>query len=339
MTRQSQNSTPSSSTHHSTPSSYAGGTSAGATHDSPSSSTHPSTSSSVPRQLPHVEMPHDPGSPPELTGERDEPRIYITINNKSLHPSDICARKMTDTFKKGMIPEGCRWKCVPQYQRDIYWERWRSYFDWDPRITAKIMAAYERHAKVRYKALMNKLLSKGERPIYVTEEAWSRYVEYWESDDFKARARSWGGTAEIQRMREEMSQSAEEAGDDPHVDETDLYYKVVGVDHKGRVYGLGSTGRRYNDPGASSSQGPPSQDFATLQSNVSRCLSPENVVAGYLFSAGYYRLFIAGYLFPHVVAGCVLKCIAGCVQDVKCVAGCVLKCKNVFVCWNDEFRP
>ncbi|KAK9085774.1 hypothetical protein Sjap_026185 [Stephania japonica] len=120
MTRQSQNSTPSSSTHHSTPSSYAGGTSAGATHDSPSSSTHPSTSSSAPIQLPHVEMPHDPGSPPELTGERDEPRIYITINNKSLHPSDICARKMTDTFKKGMIPEGCRWKCVPQYQRDIY---------------------------------------------------------------------------------------------------------------------------------------------------------------------------------------------------------------------------
>ncbi|KAK9123071.1 hypothetical protein Sjap_012673 [Stephania japonica] len=31
--------------------------------------------------------------------------------------------------------------------------------------------------------------------------------------------------AEIQRMREEMSQSAEEARDDPHVDETDLYYK------------------------------------------------------------------------------------------------------------------
>ncbi|KAK9102825.1 hypothetical protein Sjap_020079 [Stephania japonica] len=47
--------------------------------------------------------------------------------------------------------------------------------------------------------------------------------------------------AEIQRMREEMSQSAEEAGDDPHVDETNLYYKVVDVDHKGRVYRLGST--------------------------------------------------------------------------------------------------
>ncbi|KAK9145145.1 hypothetical protein Sjap_005048 [Stephania japonica] len=313
-----------------------GGTSAGTTHDSPSSSTHPSTSSSAPRQLPHVEMPHDPASPPELKGERDEPRICITIKNKRLHPSD-------------------------------------TYFDWDLRITAQIMAAYKRHAKVRYKALMNKLLSKGERPIYVTEEAWRRYIEYWESDDFKARSKiassnrqtekggraqacpnTFGGSipflvheerlskklgrdctslelylhvhtkkhdgqtfidarisskdafdgnaeppprstttlsfsssnplylsrmflirivAKIQRMREEMSQSAEEAGDDPHVDETDLYYKGVGVDHKGRVYGLGSTGRRYNDPGASSSQGPSSQDFATLQSNVSRLTS------------------------------------------------------------------
>ncbi|KAK9095968.1 hypothetical protein Sjap_021465 [Stephania japonica] len=86
-------------------------------------------------------------------------------------------------------------------------------------------------------------------------------------------ARSERVNAEIQRMREEISQSAEEAGDDPHVDETDLYYKFIGVDHKGRVYGLGSTGRRYNDPGASSSQGPSSQDFATLQSNVSRLTS------------------------------------------------------------------
>ncbi|KAK9123603.1 hypothetical protein Sjap_013205 [Stephania japonica] len=304
MTRQSQNSTPSSSAHHSTPASYAGGTSAGATHDSPSSSTHPSTSSSAPRQLPHVEMPHDPASPPELTGDRDEPRIRITVKNKSLHPSDVCARKMTDTFKKDMIPEGCRWKYIPQYQRDIYWETW-------------------------------KLLSKGERPIYVTEEAWRRYVEYWESDDFKARskiassnrqtekggpgtgvskhtsgsipflvheerlskklgrdctslelylhvhtkkhdgqtfidARSERVNAEIQRMREEMSQSAEEAGDDPHVDETDLYYKVVGVDHKGRVYGLGSTGRRYNDPVATHLGARRARDFATLQSNSMR---------------------------------------------------------------------
>ncbi|KAK9090984.1 hypothetical protein Sjap_024161 [Stephania japonica] len=86
-------------------------------------------------------------------------------------------------------------------------------------------------------------------------------------------ARSERVNAKIQRICKEMSQSAEEAGDDLHVDKTDLYYKVVGVDHKGRVYGLGFIGRKYNDPGASSSQGPSSQDFATLQSNVSRLTS------------------------------------------------------------------
>ncbi|KAK9110498.1 hypothetical protein Sjap_018558 [Stephania japonica] len=189
MTRPSPNSTPSSSTHHSTPSLYAGGTSTGATHDSPSSSTHPSTPSFAPRHLPNVKMPHAPAPPPELTRERDVPRIRIIIKNGSLHIFDVCAWKMTDTFKKGMIPEGYHWKSVTQYQRDIYWKRWRSNFNLDPQITALIMAAYESMAKVRYKELMNKLLTEGERPIYVTEEAWRRYVEYWESDDFKARSK------------------------------------------------------------------------------------------------------------------------------------------------------
>ncbi|KAK9131241.1 hypothetical protein Sjap_011728 [Stephania japonica] len=196
MTRQSQNSTPSSSAHHSTPSSYAGGTSAGATHDSPSSSTHPSTSSSAPRQLPQVEMPQIQLLHLNLQ-ERGMSLGFALLSRikasgfslYSLHPSDVCARKMTDTFKKCMIPERCQWKYIPQYQRDIYWERWRTYFDWDPRITAHIMAAYERKAKVRYKVLMNKLLTKGEHPIYVTEEAWRRYVKYWESYDFKVRSK------------------------------------------------------------------------------------------------------------------------------------------------------
>ncbi|KAK9145353.1 hypothetical protein Sjap_005256 [Stephania japonica] len=51
------------------------------------------------------------------------------------------------------------------------------------------MAAYESKANVRYKELMNKLLTEGDRPIYVTEEAWHRNMEYWESDDFKARSK------------------------------------------------------------------------------------------------------------------------------------------------------
>ncbi|KAK9085380.1 hypothetical protein Sjap_025791 [Stephania japonica] len=155
MTRPSLNSTPSSSTHNSTPSSSSGATSAGSTHDSPASTTHPSTPSSALPHLPNVEMPHVPALPPELIGEKDVPLIRIIIKNGSLHPSDICVRKMTDTFKKGMILEGYHWKFV----------------------------------KKRYKALMHDLLTEGERPIYVTEEAWHRYVEYWESDDFKARSK------------------------------------------------------------------------------------------------------------------------------------------------------
>ncbi|KAK9144379.1 hypothetical protein Sjap_004282 [Stephania japonica] len=176
MTRPSPKSTPSSSTHHSTPSSYEGGTSTGATHDSPSSSTHPSTPSSAPRHFPNVEMPHAPAPPPELTGE-------------SLHPFDVCARKMTDTFKKGMIPEGYHWKFVPQYQRDIYWEIWRVTLTGTLKLLHSLWWPTKSKVKVRYKALMNKLLTEGERPIFVTEEAWRRYVEYWESDDFKARSK------------------------------------------------------------------------------------------------------------------------------------------------------
>ncbi|KAK9096647.1 hypothetical protein Sjap_022144 [Stephania japonica] len=84
--------------------------------------------------------------------------------------------------------------------------------------------------------------------------------------------------AEIQRMREEMSQSAEEAGDDPHVDETNLYYKVVGVDHKGRVYGLGSTGRRYNDPGAISSQGRRARTLQLFNLMSHETLTPSTTV-------------------------------------------------------------
>ncbi|KAK9155117.1 hypothetical protein Sjap_002597 [Stephania japonica] len=84
MTRPSPNSTSSSSTHHFTPSSYVGGTSAGATHDSPSSSIHPSTPSSAPRHLLNVEMPHAPAPPPELTGKRDVPRIRIIMKNGSM---------------------------------------------------------------------------------------------------------------------------------------------------------------------------------------------------------------------------------------------------------------
>ncbi|KAK9085377.1 hypothetical protein Sjap_025788 [Stephania japonica] len=160
MTRPSLNSTPSSSTHNSTPSSSSGATSAGATHDSPASTTHPSTPSSAPPHLPNVEMPHVPALPPELIGEKDVPLIRIIIKN-GRHDS-------------GRVPLEI---CTAISERQILGEM-EGYFDWDPKIATLIMAAYESKVKERYKALMHDLLTEGERPIYVTEEAWRRYVEY-----------------------------------------------------------------------------------------------------------------------------------------------------------------
>ncbi|KAK9116304.1 hypothetical protein Sjap_015251 [Stephania japonica] len=203
----------------------------GATHDSPSSSTHPSTPSSAPQHLPNVEMPYDPAPPPELTGEKDMPRIRITIKNKSLHPSDVYAQKMTDTFKKGMIRRGSIGNLYRNIKetytgRDGGW----SYFDWNPQITALIMTAYESKVKVRYKALMNKLLTQGERPIYVIEEAWRRYVEYWESDDFKARSKIASSNRQTKKGGSGTGMSKHTGGSIPFLVHEEQLSKELGRD-------------------------------------------------------------------------------------------------------------
>ncbi|KAK9135406.1 hypothetical protein Syun_014736 [Stephania yunnanensis] len=36
---------------------------------------------------------------------------------------------------------------------------------------------------------MRKLKKNRVQPVYVTDEAWRRYLEYWESEDFLARSR------------------------------------------------------------------------------------------------------------------------------------------------------
>ncbi|KAK9101476.1 hypothetical protein Scep_024906 [Stephania cephalantha] len=42
------------------------------------------------------------------------------------------------------------------------------------------------HAGTRYTALMHKLKKNRVQPSFVTDEAWRRYFEYWESEDFLA---------------------------------------------------------------------------------------------------------------------------------------------------------
>ncbi|KAK9140463.1 hypothetical protein Scep_010144 [Stephania cephalantha] len=44
-------------------------------------------------------------------------------------------------------------------------------------------------ADIRYTALMHKLKKNHVQPDFVTDEAWRRYLEYWESEDFLVRSR------------------------------------------------------------------------------------------------------------------------------------------------------
>ncbi|KAK9145436.1 hypothetical protein Sjap_005339 [Stephania japonica] len=62
---------------------------------------------------------------------------------------------------------------------------------WDDAIPKDLIrAAYDRLASTRYTALMHKLKKNRVQPVYVTDEAWRRYLEYWESEDFLARLKT-----------------------------------------------------------------------------------------------------------------------------------------------------
>ncbi|KAK9137779.1 hypothetical protein Sjap_008373 [Stephania japonica] len=102
--------------------------------------------------------------------------IRLIANDTELHPSHFCARRMTKVFKRWMIPEGYCWKSV--------------FFRWDDTIPEDLIrAVYDRLAGTRYTVLMHKLKKNRVQPVYVTDEAWRRYLEYWESEDFLARSR------------------------------------------------------------------------------------------------------------------------------------------------------
>ncbi|KAK9105157.1 hypothetical protein Scep_022001 [Stephania cephalantha] len=147
---------------------------------------------------------------------------YVGENRWVLHPLEVCARRMTKIFKRGMITEGYCWKSLPDHQKDIYWERWKVW-----RVDARAPRL-------------------GMRPDFVTNEAWNRYRGYWASADFKA---------ELVRRREEHTQATPNRS----IDEKQLYYDAVGECSKERVYGLVSLAkrkRRYEDPDASTSREP-----------------------------------------------------------------------------------
>ncbi|KAK9092847.1 hypothetical protein Syun_027758 [Stephania yunnanensis] len=113
-----------------------------------------------------------------------------------------------------------------------------------------------------------------------TDEAWRRYLEYRESEDFLARSRQastnrntevegpWtgpskhdGGSVSFattnERLLHRRCQKLTQATPNKPVDDEVVYYNVAGGCPQGRVYGLWSLGRkkrRYADLGASISQ-------------------------------------------------------------------------------------
>ncbi|KAK9097355.1 hypothetical protein Sjap_022852 [Stephania japonica] len=158
------------------------------------------------------------------------------------------------------------------------------FFRWDDTIPEDLIrATYDRLAGIRYTALMHKLKKKRVQPVYVIDEAWRRYLESWESEDFLARSsqatanrntevegpgpgpsKHSGGsvsfvTTQERLAPEEMSGAHLSYTPDQSVDDEAVYLNVAGECPKGRVYGLGSLGRkkrRYADPGASTSEMP-----------------------------------------------------------------------------------
>ncbi|KAK9157588.1 hypothetical protein Scep_004162 [Stephania cephalantha] len=73
-----------------------------------------------------------------------------------------------------------------------YWEllHFKVYFRWDDMIYEDLIrAVYDTHACIRCTALMHKLKKNRVQPNFVTDEAWRRFLEYWESEDFLARSR------------------------------------------------------------------------------------------------------------------------------------------------------
>ncbi|KAK9120615.1 hypothetical protein Syun_018232 [Stephania yunnanensis] len=174
---------------------------------------------------------------------------------------------------------------------------------WDDALPEDLVrAAYDKLASTRYTALMHKLKKNRVRRFMLRDEAWRRYLQYLESEDFQARSRQatenrntevegpgtgpskhGGGSVSFATTQERLADSSETppsvndlylhlhtvnhdrttfidtrserigsertSGGDPatpeqSVDDEAVYLNVAGESSKGRVYGLGSVGRK-----------------------------------------------------------------------------------------------
>ncbi|KAK9109497.1 hypothetical protein Sjap_017557 [Stephania japonica] len=167
-----------------------------------------------------------PPGPPQRLG-MEAPRVQgipITLiaNDTELHPSHFCARRMTKVFKRWMIPEGYCGKSVPPHHKDQYWRQWKA----DSSETPPSVNDLYLH-------------------LHTVNHDRTTFIDT-RSERFYDR---------LQSRRQELTQATPEQS----VDDEAVYLNVAGECSKGRVYGLGSVGRkkrRYGTPGASTSQTP-----------------------------------------------------------------------------------
>ncbi|XP_039132984.1 uncharacterized protein LOC120270049 [Dioscorea cayenensis subsp. rotundata] len=122
---------------------------------------------------------------PLALDESRRPRIKLV--NGILHPSDVCAQKITFIFKERMDENGYSWKNVSKETKDFYWNEFQKFFVWDESMSTTIKMACQRKAAKRYRALMCSLRKGKEKSMHVFDSAWKTWTEAWNSPEFKIR--------------------------------------------------------------------------------------------------------------------------------------------------------
>ncbi|XP_021687569.2 uncharacterized protein LOC110669952 isoform X6 [Hevea brasiliensis] len=120
-----------------------------------------------------------------IFGSNDRP--HITLDGNKLHPSDVCARKITSIFREKLDEDGYCWKNVSKETKDFYWQEFQKCFMWDEVVSTLVKTAWQRKAAERYRALMHKIRKGKERSIHLSDATWNKWNEAWSTPEFKTR--------------------------------------------------------------------------------------------------------------------------------------------------------
>ncbi|KAK9123500.1 hypothetical protein Sjap_013102 [Stephania japonica] len=215
--------------------------------------------------------------------------ICMFMKHGELHPSHFCARRMTKVFKRWMILKGIVGSRCSLIIKTNTGDNGR----WDDALPEDLVrAAYDELASTRYTALMHKLKKNrasdarigtprskatgtgpskhggGSVSFATTQERLADSSEAPPSVNdlyLHLHTVNHDRTTFIDTRSERFyDRLRADVGSDPatpeqSVDDEAVYLNVAGECSKGRVYGLGSVGRkkrRYGTPGASTSQTP-----------------------------------------------------------------------------------